>query len=138
MSRKIALLALAGTSILGVQAASSVWDGVYTAEQAKSGESLYAKNCASCHGKALEGAGQAPPLAGSEFLMHWNGATVGELFEKMQTSMPADRPGALSPTGTAAILAFILKSSGFPAGAQALPADASELRQIRFEPARAK
>jgi len=27
----------------------SVWDGVYTAEQAKRGQPLYVKSCGSCH-----------------------------------------------------------------------------------------
>ena len=33
----------------------SVWDGVYTEEQAKRGEELYRKECASCHGYTLVG-----------------------------------------------------------------------------------
>ena len=28
----------------------SVWDGVYTEEQAKRGEQLYRKECGTCHG----------------------------------------------------------------------------------------
>ena len=29
----------------------SVWDGVYTEEQAKRGEALYEKQCSACHGE---------------------------------------------------------------------------------------
>lgn len=130
--------ACAAGSLLGAQRTASVWDGIYSEAQAKSGEALYAINCASCHGKTLQGEGQSPPLVGSEFLMNWNGATVGELFEKMQTSMPADKPGSLNPEQTASILAFMLNTGKFPAGASALPSDAEKLKEIRFETARGK
>src|ERR1700730_1369249 len=96
------------------QATSSVWDGVYTREQAGRGKSLYGKECASCHGTALDGSGTAPPLAGPDFKNNWNGQTVDDLFEKMQTSMPADQPGRLSREQNAGILAFLLSSNGFP------------------------
>src|SRR5438876_3128832 len=38
----------------------SVWDGVYTEEQAKRGESIYRKECAVCHGDMLTGGESAP------------------------------------------------------------------------------
>ena len=118
------------------QATSSVWDGVYTREQAGRGKSLYGKECASCHGTALDGSGTAPPLAGPDFKNNWNGQTVDDLFEKMQTSMPADQPGRLSREQNAGILAFLLSSNGFPAGQKELPTDAAVLQKIRFEAAR--
>jgi mono/diheme cytochrome c family protein len=138
MARKRVLAALAAVSLLGAQNAASVWDGIYSEAQAKSGVALYATNCASCHGKALEGQGQAPPLVGGEFLMNWNGATVGELFEKMQTSMPADKPGSLNPEQTVSILAYLLNAGKFPAGRGALAANPEKLKQIRFEPVKRK
>ena len=36
----------------------SVWDGVFTEEQAQRGEPLYRANCASCHGDTLKGSGR--------------------------------------------------------------------------------
>jgi S-disulfanyl-L-cysteine oxidoreductase SoxD len=111
----------------------SVWDGIYTGEQAVRGEAGYRKNCASCHGQKLEGKGQNPPLAGSDFTSNWNGMSVGDLFEKMQVSMPADRPGKLGMDENAEILAYILKFNKFPAGAKELPASADALRGVRFE-----
>ena len=91
------LLLLGGLVCLSGQAtpAKSVWDGIYTDDQASRGEPAYRENCASCHGTRMEGRGQTPPLAGSDFLANWNGMTVGDLLEKMRISMPADRPGRL-------------------------------------------
>ena len=60
------------------------------------------------------------------------------LFEKMQTSMPADRPGQLSREQNADILAFLFRSNGFPAGEKELPTDAAVLQKIRFEAAKTK
>jgi S-disulfanyl-L-cysteine oxidoreductase SoxD len=111
----------------------SVWDGVYSSAQATRGAAGYAKNCASCHGQDLDGGGQAPPLSGDEFLSSWNGMTVGDLFDPIQLSMPADRPGQLSKAENTDIVAFILKSNHFPAGAKDLPSDSESQRSIRIE-----
>jgi len=120
------------------QQSASVWDGVYTPEQADRGKSLYGKQCASCHGTTLDGSGTAPPLAGADFKGNWNGQTVDDLLEKMQTSMPADQPGRLSREQNADILAFLLKSNDFPAGSEDLPNDAAALQKIRFEAVKPK
>src|SRR5829696_5830328 len=99
---------------VGAQAAKSVKEGVYTAEQAKRGEALYKDNCAACHGEDLAGSGPMPALAGNDFIANWK--TVGDLFEKTQTSMPASAPGSLSDQQTSDILAFMLNKSNLPAG----------------------
>jgi S-disulfanyl-L-cysteine oxidoreductase SoxD len=130
----IGLALLAG--IVQAQQAASVWDGVYSQEQASRGKVVYAKECSSCHGAALNGSGQAPPLEGADFKGNWNGQTINDLFDKMQTSMPADRPGQLTRVQNADILAFLLSSNGFPAGQKELPTDAEMLQKIKFEAAK--
>jgi S-disulfanyl-L-cysteine oxidoreductase SoxD len=104
----------------------------YTKEQASRGQTLYNKECASCHGKELDGSGQAPPLAGADFRRNRDGQTAEDLLEKMQSSMPADQPGKLSREQNTDTLAFLFLSNGFPAGEKELPSDAAELRKIRF------
>jgi S-disulfanyl-L-cysteine oxidoreductase SoxD len=118
------------------QQSASVWDGVYTQQQASRGKTLYSQECASCHGEALDGSGQAPPLAGADFKGNWNGQTVDDLFEKIQSSMPGDKPGKLSREQNADILAFLLGFNGFPAGSKELSSDAAALQKIRFETAK--
>jgi mono/diheme cytochrome c family protein len=117
----------------GAQVSTSVWDGIYTSGQAKRGEPLYKQKCASCHGDALDGSGQAPALSGAEFRSNWNGQTVGDLFDKMQATMPGDNPGSLSKDQNADILALMLKVNEFPAGAKDLRGDLDELKKIHFE-----
>jgi mono/diheme cytochrome c family protein len=111
----------------------SVWDGVYTEEQSKRGEAVYRTACAKCHGDTLTGGEAAPPLTGGEFLANWNGLTVGDLFERIRVSMPADRPGELKSAQNADILAYMLHVNQFPAGRIELERQTEILKQIRFE-----
>ena len=119
-------------------AEASVWDGVYSSKQAKRGQALYAKSCGSCHRDDLTGHGPTPSLAGSEFRDRWDGQTLGDLFEKMQATMPADHPGSLSREENGAILAFILRSNEFPAGKKDLRTKSDRLAKIRFQAAKSK
>lgn len=132
------LLASLSALTLCAQSPVSVWDGVYTTGQADRGKSTYATECASCHGATLDGGGAAPPLAGADFKSSWNGMTAGDLFDKTQTTMPADQPGHLTRQQTADILAFLLASNGFPAGSKELPTDAAMLAKIHIEAAKPK
>jgi len=119
-------------------AEASVWDGIYTREQAERGRTLYAKECASCHKDNLAGHGTTPSLSGADFVEKWDGETIGDLFEKIQTSMPADHPGRLSREQNAAVLAFILRFNDFPAGDTELRTDADWLAKVRFTAAKSK
>jgi mono/diheme cytochrome c family protein len=111
----------------------SVWDGVYTEEQAKRGQPLYTQHCASCHGDSMTGGEMAPPLVGGEFLANWNGLTVGDLFERIRTTMPLSKPGKLSREVNSDITAYMLNFGQFPAGQTELPRDTQLLKQIRIE-----
>ncbi len=131
MRNAIALLIVAASVL--AQTSRSVWDGVYTAEQAKRGATLYANECASCHGAALNGGESAPPLTGGEFFSNWDGLTVGDLFERIRVSMPADNPGKLTREQDADILAFMLNMNQFPEGSIELDHRTELLKQIRLE-----
>ena len=120
-------------AIMVGQTTRSVWDGVYTAEQATRGSALYATHCASCHGSALNGGESAPPLTGGEFFSNWDGLTVGDLFERIRVSMPADRPGRLTREQDSDILAYMLSVSQFPVGKAELERQTEILKQIRLD-----
>ncbi len=111
----------------------SVWNGVYSEEQAKRGNALYTQYCSSCHGPELAGAEITPPLVGGAFASNWDGLTLGDLSERIRISMPADKPGTLARQQVADLLAFILSAGRFPAGSAELPRDAELLKQIKFE-----
>ncbi len=111
----------------------SVWDGVYTEQQAERGHSIYHDKCETCHGASLTGESEAPPLAGAQFLSNWNGLTVGDLFERIRKSMPLNAPGSLTGQQNADILAYLFSFNQFPAGKAELPNTAELLKQIRIE-----
>lgn len=113
--------------------AASVWDGVYTAAQAQRGEATYQTECASCHGGDLGGDGFAPALTGAEFANTWNGATLGDLFERLRISMPPSNPDSVPAAAKADILSFVLKSSKFPEGKAELKPQAETLKAIQFQ-----
>ena len=117
----------------GQSAARSVRDGVYSGEQAKRGNALYAQQCASCHGAELAGAEITPALVGGAFTSNWDGLTLGDLSERIRISMPADNPGKLGRQQVADLLAFILSVNQFTAGNAELPRETELLKQIKFE-----
>ena len=119
-----------GTAVLAQAPARNVWDGVFTADQAAQGKAAFDTKCAICHGAELTGAEMAPPLAGGQFLGNWSGQSVGDLFVRIHTTMPANDPGSLNNAETATILAYILSFNKFPAGATPLPSDDAGLSAI--------
>jgi len=116
----------------------SVWDGVYTDEQAQRGEPLYSRECASCHGSTLGGGESSPPLAGGEFLSNWNGLTAGDLFERIRQSMPQNNPAKVGRQQKVDILAYIFSVNKFPAGKTELEQATERLKQIRIEATKPK
>src|SRR5215472_9503829 len=111
----------------------SVWDGVYTEEQAKRGQPLYQQKCASCHGDKMTGGESAPPLTGGQFLSNWNGLTLDVLFERIRLTMPSDNPARVSRPAKADILAYLLSMNKFPSGKTELQYKAELLKGILIE-----
>jgi mono/diheme cytochrome c family protein len=143
MKVKIAIVAMFGLAAIGAfrvigangtlsAQQKSQWDGVYTDEQAKRGEPLYAEKCSSCHGPDMNGGEMAPGLTGGEFTANWNDLTLGDLFERMRISMPQNNPGSLSRQQNADILAAILKKANYPAGKAELPTQTEALNMYKF------
>jgi cytochrome c len=113
------------------QAQKTVWDGVYTEEQAKRGSDVYAEKCAMCHGDSLGGVESAPALTGPAFYANWEGESLNALFERIRMSMPQDNPGSLSRAQNADIVAHILRVGGYPAGSMPLDGQAGALTPIK-------
>ena len=74
----------------------TVWDGVYTAEQAARGKAVYEANCTSCHQSDLSGSSEARPLAGEPFMQDWREDNLNTLFTRIRQLMPFDDPSTLS------------------------------------------
>jgi S-disulfanyl-L-cysteine oxidoreductase SoxD len=118
-------------AITVTQAPATIWDGVYSEEQAKRGGATYQTFCGACHGDQLLGQEAAPALVGHAFNANWEGTTLGDLFNRIRTTMPLDQPGALSRAQTADVVAFMLQSGKFPAGAHAFDPQAMGMVMFR-------
>lgn len=116
------------------QAPRSARDGVYTIDQAQRGKGLYDEKCASCHGVMTSTTpGMAPLLNDHVFQARWTDRTVGDLFDRIRTTMPQNEEGTLSSRHTAAIVAYILSANQLPAGGAELGEDVETLKRIRLD-----
>lgn len=99
-------------------------DGIYTAAQAKRGQSEFQINCTTCH--------NITDFQGSYFQSRWGGGTVGDIHDFMTSNMPMDAPGSLSDEQYVDILAFFISQNGYPAGKTELPSSPETLAKIKF------
>jgi len=119
----------------GQEAAASgktVWDKVYTAEQATRGKEAYMAECSACHSEDLGGGGYAPALKGDDFAFAWNDKTVGDFFDRIRRLMPPDNPGSLPADRYRDIIAFVLQENKYPEGDRELSAESAALHQIKI------
>ena len=98
-------------------------DGVYTKDQAKIGEGLYAQHCILCHDKKY-----FRPV-----LKRWEGQPINVLFTVMSTSMPENNPGFLSEKEYVDILAYVLSLSRYAPGDAELDYQDGALNDLMVE-----
>jgi len=136
MQAAVAAAALSAAAAAGLyaQEKKSVWDGVYSEEQAARGKDEYEYNCGNCHIHDLSGDSikDVPALAGPDFMAKWSGKSVKELLDYIATNMPQDSRGTLGGKTYADVTAYVLKVNAFPAGAEAL-ADSPRLASTIVE-----
>lgn len=93
----------------------SLLSGVFTTEQAARGEEHYLEQCGACH--------EAENYTGANFRNRWRGTTLADVYQDLTLTMPPVNPGGLPAEDYAAILAYLLAESGYPAGSEALRGD---------------
>ena len=106
----------------------TVNDGVFTKEQAKVGEQLYAEHCMLCHDKKY-----FRPV-----LKRWDSQPLGIIFTVMSTSMPETNPGFLYEKEYVDILAYILSLSRYAPGDTELDYENGALNEITIAPRQRK
>lgn len=131
------------TLIAGMEPAGpvrTIWDGVYTPEQAARGKAVFNSPCGICHGSRLDGAADdmdmisGPPLARHKFLRNWDGRSLGALMSYAHRTMPQSNPGMLPVEDYVAIIAHMLSTSGAPPGEEPLSSDIRDLAHIVIAP----
>ncbi len=121
-------------STVFAQSGSTVWDGVYSAEQATRGAVVYRGACIACHGQDLGGNSNSPGLVGMGFMFLWEGRTLGAFFEEIRAEMPTDRPGQLPVQDYLDVVAYIMQVNSFPAGDNESALDVELLNGIAIVP----
>lgn len=121
---------------LAAQQPRTVWDGVYSSEQAARGAVLFDKECAQCHGPSGAGGGMAPALFGAAYSANYDGLTVGDLFDRNRNTMPPGKEGEIGSQENADITAFMLQFNDFPPGQAELPSVGMALKSIQYRASR--
>lgn len=109
--------------------------GYYTAVQAATGKTVFEQVCAICHGDHLQGK-VGPALAGKQFLSvsQFQGLTAWYLYQFMSTHMPQNAPGSLTKAQYDDLMAFILKTNGYPPGSTELTGNKERLEALKIAP----
>lgn len=133
--RRLWLPAAAGLTLLGVAGGSSLEAKpsapaalpAFTAQEAEAGAQVYAGACAMCHGKALEGTYEVPPLTG-RFVANWSKAPVRDLHGYLRRAMPLFAPGSLSEQDATNLVAYLLRANGLAVRPVAAPGKGADPR----------
>ena len=108
--------------------AVSIWTGIANQEQADRAKTTYSGNCAKCHGRNGNGAGEpdqpeSPSIARGPFLTKWEGQSLADLFEYVRTTMPQDNPGSRTDQEYIDAIVHMLVLSDVPLADAELPPD---------------
>jgi mono/diheme cytochrome c family protein len=125
--------------------ADTIWDGVYTAEQARRGQDIFNSECSYCHRDDLtggffdNGTGRAPALAGpgafgSSLTDRWKELAVGDMVADIASAMPQQKPASLTLQAYVDVVSYLLSKNGVPAGTTELPTDLDVLRTMLIVP----
>lgn len=98
--------------------------GLYTADQAQRGQTVFSTICSSCHSPS--------EFSGRRFESNWMVEPIGQFYQYISRRMPQGRPGSLSADQYASVVAYVLQLNGRPLGSQELPADSDSLDRIRW------
>ena len=132
--RSLGLVAAFGllVSLMLVSSANPQTGGVSAAQSAR-GATVYAKSCALCHGKNLEGT-TSTPLTGSAFTAKWGDArhSIDDLYFVVRTQMPYGAGGTLTNKQYIDVVAYILQRNGYATGGKELAADSAALKQVKI------
>jgi hypothetical protein len=108
--------------------AQTVWDGVYTADQAKRGQAAFTEACVRCHKADLMGIDGA--MKGDFFMERRREDNLETLFLDMKATMPRGNPGSLPDQTYTDIISYLLQSNDMPAASTELKPDALEKIQL--------
>ena len=107
-------------------AEKTIWDGVYTSEQADRGQLALQQRCTACHADS--------EWSSATFINRWAGRPILTLYDNIRLTMPYNAPARLSREQYSDIVASMLRLNGAPPGDVPLPDDVEGLQRIAVTP----
>ncbi|MEQ8447211.1 MAG: c-type cytochrome [Pelagibacterium sp.] len=112
----------------------TIFDGVYTEEQADRGMGFFGSDCAACHANTARGSSAAPGLIGYTLDNKYADQPLYDYFDYMRTNMPPGNAGWFTDQEYADIVAYLLELHGAPAGDTELEGTEEALSTITIVP----
>ncbi len=103
----------------------------FAGAQATHGQSLFARQCAACHGADLSGGEHGPSLKGGQFWNEWDRESARSLYSRIISTMPPDSPGSLMEKDVIDIVAYLLRENAVPHGDQTV-GSANDLNEVQL------
>ena len=104
------------TDATAEEAADAGAAGIGLRAQVTKGKEQFTKHCLMCHGGTASGPTAAPVLVGDTFMLHWESTALGDLVDKIRTTMPQASPGSLDKRTYLDIVAYLLDANGVTLG----------------------
>jgi len=118
------------TSQNATDAHVTVWDGIYSVEQATRGGSEFQVSCLRCHRSDVDATNPDARLLGKAFMSRWREYDIESFFSFLKASMPHRDPGSLPDESYTDIVAHVLYLNKFPSGEKELLAESLDGIQI--------
>lgn len=112
----------------------TIFDGVFTEDQADRGARFFGTDCSGCHGNTARGTTGAPGLIAYTFDNKYANQPLYTYFDYMRTNMPPGNAGWFTDQEYADITAYLLELHGAPAGDTELEGTEEALSQIMIVP----
>ncbi|WP_417582790.1 c-type cytochrome [Pelagibacterium sp.] len=112
----------------------TIFDGVYTEEQADRGMEFFGTDCATCHSNTARGSSAAPGLIGYTLDSKYADQPLYNYFDYMRANMPPGNAGWFTDEEYADITAYLLELHGAPAGDTELAGTEEALSSITIVP----
>src|SRR5688572_24314718 len=97
----------------------NVWNGIYTADQARRGQAEFEKSCTACHENDVT-EDPAARFKEEPFIKRWRDYDVESMFTFIKETMPRRKPRSLPDDVYQDIITHLLQLNNFPTGTQEL------------------
>ncbi len=110
---------------------TTVWNGIYTPDQALRGQDAFELHCLRCHETDIDAANPDARFRGHMFMERWREYDLVSLYDFIRLTMPRRDPGSLSDATYVDIVAHVMMVNAFPPGPREL--DTEVLQSIQIE-----